>query len=133
MGELLRAYLIFQALGMFVSLGMLILIQPCIAQLDLLQTAHVRPSGSKSALSACKGFSVLVASRFFQSLSFVSASTTVMLCLIRMHIAPPALGSWTAVGLLAAASTLGHVTGLATNLVLGRRRIAHCLRLLTLS
>merc|ERR1712008_395651 len=29
--------------------------------------------------------------------------------------------------------TLGHVTGLATNLVLGRRRIAHCLRLLTLS
>jgi len=131
--ELLRLYLFFQALGMLVSLGMLILILPCIAQLDLVQNAQVRPAGSNSALSACKGFGVLVASRFFQSLSFVSASTTVMLCLIRTHIAPQALGAWTAVGLLGAASTLGHVTGLATNLLLGRQRAAHCLRPLTLS
>lgn len=131
--ELLRTYLLLQALGMLISLGLVILILPCIAQLDLAQTAHVKASGSSSALSACKGFGVLVAARFFQSLSFVSASTTVMLCLIRTHMAPPALGPWTAVGLLAAASTLGHLTGLATNLMLGRQKAAHFMRPLTLS
>ncbi|CAK0907610.1 unnamed protein product [Prorocentrum cordatum] len=122
----LGSYILAQAAGMLLCLALLARTVAAPGALDSLAGApapSVRAAAPVAVLScggAGRAFPLLVLSRFFQSLGFVSTSTVVLLVLLRANVRE--LGAGGAASLVASAGVVGHFAGLAANLGLGRRR-----------